>query len=145
MAIEANINAINQQYFVLLILTDGEIHDMQDTIDLIVKGAHLPLSIVIVGLGDDRFENMIRLDADEEPLIDSEGNRMVRDIVQFVPYRDVNNSSRLLTSEVDEIPREIVNFFTMNGINPKPPIIPVKYGTSRPTRVSRVTKVLNTI
>jgi hypothetical protein len=33
---DAFVNASNQQYFVLLILTDGEIHDMRDTIDLIV-------------------------------------------------------------------------------------------------------------
>jgi hypothetical protein len=68
---EADVDESNQQYFVLLILTDGEIHDMRETIDLIVRGSNLPMSIVIIGLGDDSFENMVLLDADVNPLIDS--------------------------------------------------------------------------
>ena len=85
---------------------------MRETIDLIVEGSKLPLSIVIVGLGNESFENMVLLDADYNPLISSNGERMERDIVQFVPYRDVNNSPTQLASEVlDEIPRELVNYF----------------------------------
>ena len=33
MAEAAQVNQFNQQYFILLILTDGEIHDMRETID----------------------------------------------------------------------------------------------------------------
>jgi hypothetical protein len=89
---EADVNAGNQQYFVLLILTDGEIHDMRETIDLIVASSKLPISIVIVGLGDEMFDNMVLLDADINPLVDSRGMPMERDIVQFVPFRDCGNS-----------------------------------------------------
>lgn len=46
------------KYLVLLIITDGAIHDMDETIRLIVRGADLPLSILIVGVGDDDFGNM---------------------------------------------------------------------------------------
>ena len=41
---------------------------MADTIDQIVRGAELPLSIVIVGVGDADFNPMNILDADTEPL-----------------------------------------------------------------------------
>jgi len=51
-----------------LIITDGIINDMADTIDQIVRGAELPLSIVIVGVGDADFDSMDVLDADTEPL-----------------------------------------------------------------------------
>jgi hypothetical protein len=54
---------------------------MRDTIDLIVRGAELPISIVIVGLGDETFDNMVLLDADINPLVDSHGKPMERDIV----------------------------------------------------------------
>jgi len=40
---------------VLLILTDGVIHDMDDTISAIVDGSKLPLSIIIVGIGTEDF------------------------------------------------------------------------------------------
>jgi len=47
-----------------LILTDGEIHDMDKVLDLIVKCCSLPLSIIIVGIGNADFTNMNRLDGD---------------------------------------------------------------------------------
>jgi hypothetical protein len=113
----------NQKYFVLLIITDGAIHDMQQTIDWVVKGSFAPLSIVIVGVGEDQFGNMNTLDADEVPLVDSKGKRMDRDIVQFVPFRDCGNNPALLSKEVlAEIPREIVNFFNKKEIYPNPPL-----------------------
>ena len=119
MADEAQINQFNQQYFILLILTDGDINDMNDTIDLIVKGSTYPLSIVIVGIGQGSFKNMEILDADEVPLIDSKGIRMKRDIVQFVPFSKFGNSPTSLTKEVlAEIPREIANFFKIQNIKP---------------------------
>ena len=52
----------------MLIITDGIINDMKQTIDEIVRGADLPLSIVIVGVGEADFESMDVLDADDEPL-----------------------------------------------------------------------------
>ena len=47
-----------QHYNILLILTDGVINDMQRTIDSIVAGSDLPLSIVIVGVGGADFSAM---------------------------------------------------------------------------------------
>ena len=59
------------------------------------------------------------LDADSIPLVATNGISMERDIVQFVPYRDVGNDPNRLAKEVlDEIPREIVNYFTLRGIYP---------------------------
>jgi hypothetical protein len=48
----------NSIYSVLVILTDGEIHDMPKVIDLVVGASNLPLSIIIIGVGNDNFENM---------------------------------------------------------------------------------------
>ena len=41
---------------------------MEQTIDEIVRGSSLPLSIIIVGVGDAEFNSMDILDADDEPL-----------------------------------------------------------------------------
>lgn len=128
MAESEGVSQTNQHYYVLLIITDGAIHDMQQTIDWIVRGSFAPLSIVIVGVGRDDFGNMDTLDADEVPLIDSRGVKMDRDIVQFVPFRDCANSPSMLTKEVlAEIPREIVNFFQKKGIAPNPPLPKPEY------------------
>ena len=58
----------NQQYTICLILTDGVINDLQLTIDEVVAGSSLPLSIIIVGIGHADFEQMEHLDADTNPL-----------------------------------------------------------------------------
>jgi vacuolar-type H+-ATPase subunit F/Vma7 len=50
------------------LITDGIINDMQKTIDEIVRGSSLPLSIIIVGVGQEDFSSMQVLDADDEPL-----------------------------------------------------------------------------
>jgi hypothetical protein len=43
-------------YNILLILTDGEIHDMAETKRLIVEASDLPLSIIIIGVGMEDFK-----------------------------------------------------------------------------------------
>ena len=62
------VNQMNQKYSILCILTDGVINDMQKTIDEIVRGSSLPISVIIVGIGEADFETMEVLDADDEAL-----------------------------------------------------------------------------
>ena len=47
-----------------MILTDGEIHDMDKTVDLVINSSKLPYSIIIVGIGNAEFDNMNILDGD---------------------------------------------------------------------------------
>ena len=53
--------------------------------DLIVNASELPLSIIIVGVGNADFADMDELDGDHG-LYDSRGKKATRDIVQFVPF-----------------------------------------------------------
>jgi hypothetical protein len=53
------------------------------------------LSIIIVGVGNADFTNMNKLDGDNG-LYSSNGKRAARDIVQFVPFRDVGMNPDLL-------------------------------------------------
>ncbi|NXX65121.1 CPNE1 protein, partial [Spizella passerina] len=43
------------QYFILLIITDGEITDLDQTRQAIVNASNLPMSIIIVGVGEASF------------------------------------------------------------------------------------------
>ncbi len=45
------VNLHQPMYHILLLLTDGVIHDMSQTKDLIVECSKYPLSIIIVGIG----------------------------------------------------------------------------------------------
>lgn len=62
---------------------------------MITRAAELPLSIIIVGVGSADFSNMVRLDGDNG-LYSSNGKKCQRDIVQFVPFRDVQMNPDLL-------------------------------------------------
>jgi hypothetical protein len=79
---------------------------MQKTIDQIVRGSTLPLSIIIVGVGSDEFLSMDMLDADETPLFSMKYQKyMEADIVQFVPFRDFRDDPMLLAKEtLEEVP-----------------------------------------
>lgn len=51
---------------ILMILTDGEIHDIDEVKDLLVKCGRLPLSIIIIGIGNnDNWGPMHELDDDD--------------------------------------------------------------------------------
>ena len=67
-------------YTILLILTDGEIHDMENTINCLIQSAKLPLSIIIVDIGNADFEKMEILDGDNG-LENSDGAKAERDLV----------------------------------------------------------------
>ena len=53
----------------------------------------MPLSIIIVGVGQEDFTSMEVLDADDQPLYSEQYKKqMDRDIVQFVPFRKFKNN-----------------------------------------------------
>ena len=113
-------NGLVMHYNILLILTDGQINDMQDTIDGLVEASFLPISVIIVGIGNGNFGNMDILDADDNPLYDRRRRKADRDLVQFVPFNDYKNDPPKLAEQVlEEIPRQVVEYYTHKGIKPK--------------------------
>lgn len=88
------------QYTVFLIITNGQINDMEATKDEIVAAALLPMSIIILGVGSADFSSMILLDGDHERITSSQGIPAVRDIVQFAEYSRWQNDVHELAREV---------------------------------------------
>ncbi|XP_034718586.1 copine-3-like isoform X2 [Etheostoma cragini] len=108
------------QYFVLLIITDGVITDMDQTRSAIVEASRLPMSVIIVGVGGADFSEMEALDSDDKLLRTPRGDVASRDIVQFVPFRDFQgNSVALAQSVLAELPDQVASFF--KSYNLKPP------------------------
>nr|POE70425.1 protein bonzai 3 [Quercus suber] len=92
----------SSKYFVLLIITDGVITDLQETKDALVRASDLPLSILIVGVGGADFREIEVLDADNGRRLESSTSRVAtRDIVQFVPMRDVHSGQISVDSSKD--------------------------------------------
>lgn len=117
---EAGFKKDPKNYTVLLILTDGVIHDMEETIELVVQAAELPISIIIVGVGKENFENMRILDDDSGKLVDEDGNKPSRDIIQFVEFGEFKDKDLNSLSEevLQELPNQVCSFMEKKGIAP---------------------------
>ncbi|KAK1332192.1 hypothetical protein QTO34_007878 [Cnephaeus nilssonii] len=108
------------QYFVLLIITDGVITDLDETRQAIVNAAKLPMSIIIVGVGGADFSAMEFLDSDSGALRSPSGEVANRDIVQFVPFRQFQNAPKeaLAQCVLAEIPQQVVGYFNTYKLLP---------------------------
>jgi len=117
------------KYFILLIITDGVICDLDATKLAVIEASRLPLSIIIVGVGTQDFSAMEDLDSDTQ-LLSCNGRTAERDIVQFVEMKKflwkgdqgVNKWNKdLLAREVlMEIPGQVVGYMKNRGFKPGP-------------------------
>lgn len=106
-------------YFVLLIITDGLITDFEETKALLKRVSVLPMSIIIIGVGEEDFSQMEELDGDDKP------RKTSRDIVQFVELRRFllpggGWSQELLAQSVlAEVPGQITSWMKSAGFTPR--------------------------
>lgn len=92
---------------------------MEETINCLIGSAFLPLSVIIVGIGNANFDKMDILDGDDG-LWNSKGVKAERDLVQFVPYNKFKGNKELLAREVlEEVPRQLVDYMKSQKIVPK--------------------------
>lgn len=107
----------------------GEMYHILDVriLQAIVTASGLPISIIIVGIGNADFDAMEILDADRIPL-QSGGVQAQRDIVQFVPFNkfvsqgDPRTARMRLAKEVlAEVPRQVVSYMRSRRFEPNPP------------------------
>lgn len=79
-----------------------------------ISNKNLPISVVIVGVGNEDFANMVRLDGDEVAVAAG-----ARDLVQFVKFNEVVKRSEpakikenLAAILLEEVPSALVAAFS---------------------------------
>ena len=113
-------NSRDNLYHILLILTDGEVNDYDETVQLLIEASRMPLSILIVGVGFENFKKMEKLDGDQLEILNKRGDSCARDIVQFVNYRKYKHDLSIFSREaLMEIPTQLMNYmkFKSEGKN----------------------------
>lgn len=99
----------------MLLLTDGAIHDMRETKNILVELSAMPCSVVIIGVGNADFTSMEELDGDGGVLKSSSGKSAMRDVVQFVVFNDAMKRGDLGEQVLKEVPGQVCAF--MEAIN----------------------------
>ena len=103
-------------YHVILLITDGTIHDMDDFKKTLIKNSEKPFSVIVVGVGKEDFSNMFQLGGDDNVLEDKNGTKCNRDICQFVRYKDFKNPLRLREKVLMILPNQIEQYYRIyNG------------------------------
>lgn len=98
---------------------------MAETAHQIVRASYLPISLVIIGIGNsEELGNMVFLDSDGSTLADAQGNKAARDIVQFVKFNDFKSQpiEKLAEEVLKEIPNQMTGFCQMKQIVPQQPV-----------------------
>ncbi|KAL3852583.1 hypothetical protein ACJMK2_016202 [Sinanodonta woodiana] len=125
-------------YFVMLIVTKGSIADMPNTIKAVVDASYLPMSIIIVGVGNDKLEEMEKvLNGESKSLLSSGGKVAERNIVQVEPLKNFvtgesleNPEDSLANKVLSEIPTHFLSYMKIHEFKPKPltndPTLPPK-------------------
>jgi len=109
----------NQKYFILLIFSDGNFSDMTFTVNEIAKASHLPLSIIIVGMGSNDHTKIKNLDNDTFELPSKEQReKAIRDIVNSVEYLKYRDIEKLARETLSEIPQQFLEYMNIHKIKP---------------------------
>lgn len=116
---------------------------MADTREAIVRASYLPMSIIIVGVGNADFTDMQILDGDDGVLRSPKGEPVLRDIVQFVPFREFKNVSGAATGSCLPLPAlpgpSLTSFPSRplpvlpHPLPPRPRLVPAPLSLSHPS------------
>lgn len=124
----APLSVMPRAYRVLFLVIDGDGFDQPGTRRAIVRASALPISIVLIGVGNNAFKNLSEYDADDSPLTAPEGVSAVRDAVQFVRFNDFRQHGaggksgvdlvRLAAEVLREVPTQVEDYCGLYGIQP---------------------------
>lgn len=109
------------EYNVLIILTNGEIKNIELTKNEIVDASTQPMSIIILGLGDSRFNDIRSLTVFKELKNSIDSNKKAsRNIVQFFPFNsefsDLRNYTTIMMNKVFQ---DFEDYMVLNLHNPQ--------------------------
>ena len=102
-----------------MVLTNGEIEDIKETINACVRAAVQPMSIILVVLNRNNYVKLRSLECTRQnPLYSADLNNFA-DNIHLVEFEDFVNDTKLLTQKtLAVVPTQIVNYFRGQGIEP---------------------------
>ena len=110
---------IINNYNIFLLLTDGLIDDMNNAIDILIESSNYPISVIIVGIGDENFDQMEFFNQDSFPMISRKNIKRIRCSVKFLNFSKFNNNENLLCQSIMEfLYNDIIEYYNIKNISP---------------------------
>ena len=109
-------------YHILVIITDGNNNDIDEMVRQLIKSERYPISVCIIGVGDENFSRMLQMDSRTKPLEDKDGYKSERDMCQFVRYNDFKDRpDKMAEFMLNIIPSQVEAYYRASqdfiGIN----------------------------
>ena len=102
----------------LLINSPPKNEDFQNTIDSLIENSFLPLSIVVIGIGNSEFEDIKQLLSNKNK-ISSKGIEKLRNNIHFISMKDCNFNNDILKNRcLKDIPKQMVQYYSLNKTTP---------------------------
>jgi len=99
-------------YHILVIITDGNNNDIDEMVRQLIKSERYPISVCIIGVGDENFSRMLQMDSRTKPLEDKDGYKSERDMCQFVRYNDFKDRPDKMTEfMLNIIPSQVEAYY----------------------------------
>ncbi|CAD8133561.1 unnamed protein product [Paramecium octaurelia] len=108
----------SDKYQILLIFTHGQVSDMKEFTNELIAFSNLPLSIIIIGIGDGNFDELEILNNQVKSIVDSYGNYATRSFLQFVPFNQFKND--LARQVLPQINKQLLQYMKVLDKSPKP-------------------------
>jgi len=108
------LNKNMMSYSLLVILTNGNVESVEKTKEKLRHISNAPLSVIIIGIGENSFVDMDELDDFQE----EEGGR---DICNFVAFDSTQNRSEFTRAALNEVQGQLVSYFSIRDMPPQHP------------------------
>lgn len=119
--IEANLEKNPDNYTTVVFLANESDKGMAKTLDWMVKASNLPLSILILGIGDADFSEFGIFTKDTRKLIGSNLEHIKRDFVNFMKFDGKavrKNPAQFVEKIFSALPTQIIEYYEMVDRNP---------------------------
>eukprot|EP00347_Sterkiella_histriomuscorum_P013503 403364469 len=109
-----------QKYTLVLIMVASEIDDLKRVQELICQCAYLPVSIIIIGMSDEKLSCLKHLNTEKSIIRDSRGNPLTRECIQTLKFSKCLkvNGQDLFEQAIKEIPNQFIQYMVDKEIQP---------------------------
>ena len=108
-----------KEYHIMLLLSSNIPTDMEEFTQELVRSSNLPMSVIIVGIGDEDFSSLEELAENKSHAFDYYRENSSRNVLNFVFLKDSSdNNQPLYERALKEIPQQFMEYMVLERIYP---------------------------